>query len=331
MTSRRPTAAERPQDSRRPRRSQRLAGATRSRHDDQESATSGLARAVELTAAIVAPTTLLTALLFFFGWSHAYWYCHYFGVNSTVLGFTTADYLIRSPDGLFVPLTVGAVGVLLAIAAHRRLAASDPGSRRTRTLARCGTVVGGVLTALGIANALGLKILNYPPLPALSLAVGAPVLLYSTRLLRRFRDSKGQGDRDRPGVQVAEWAGVFILVGLALFWAVVDYSAAVGTNRARATVSQLPTQPSVVLYSARSLGIQGPGVRELQCSDPESTYRVRYTGLKLVLQSGNQYFMLPSGWTPGNGTALVLPRSDTLRLEFLPAASPNREVGATCE
>lgn len=45
-------------------------------------------------------------------------------------------------------------------------------------------------------------------------------------------------------------------------------------------------------------------------------------GLKLVLQSGGQYFFLPAGWTTAGGAALVLPRTDALRLEFTDASRP---------
>jgi hypothetical protein len=56
------------------------------------------------------------------------------------------------------------------------------------------------------------------------------------------------------------------------------------------------------------------------------SYRYRYDGLKLVLQSGGQYFFLPAGWTTADGAALVLPRTDSLRLEFTAAgpAPPDR-------
>src|SRR5215471_16050550 len=77
----------------------------------------------KILGGVVAPTTLLTALLYYFGWSHAYWFCNYFGVNSTVLGFTTTDYLMRSVDALFVPMTVAASGALLAVWCHTLLRA----------------------------------------------------------------------------------------------------------------------------------------------------------------------------------------------------------------
>ena len=38
---------------------------------------------------------------------------------------------------------------------------------------------------------------------------------------------------------MAEWAGVFVLVGLSLFWAATNYSQAVGTGRAHEHVRTL--------------------------------------------------------------------------------------------
>src|SRR6266545_5733561 len=88
-----------------------------------EPPTAGLPQLTRILGTIVAPTTLLTSLLFYFGWSHAYWFFDYFGVNSTLLGLTTRDYVQRSLDGLFVPLTVVACAGLLALWGHTMLRA----------------------------------------------------------------------------------------------------------------------------------------------------------------------------------------------------------------
>ncbi len=81
----------------------------------------GISQLARLVAAVVAPTTLLTSLLFYFGWSRAYWFYDYFGVHSTLLGLTTQDYVQQSLDGLFVPLTVVACAALLALWGHTLL------------------------------------------------------------------------------------------------------------------------------------------------------------------------------------------------------------------
>src|SRR5690349_9693609 len=63
---------------------------------------------------------------------------------------------------------------------------------------------------------------------------------------------------------LCEWAAVFVLVGLSLFWAANDYSAAVGSTRARQFVGELPAAPDIVLYSVRDLGLEHPGVRKVR-------------------------------------------------------------------
>ena len=81
-----------------------------------------------------------------------------------------------------------------------------------------------------------------------------------------------------------------------------------------------------MLYSEHNLALQGPGITETACAGVGAAYRYRYDGLKLVLQSGGQYFFRPAGWTTADGAALVLPRTDSLRLEFSAAgpAPPDR-------
>ncbi|MGV9245464.1 hypothetical protein [Streptomyces sp. NPDC003710] len=71
---------------------------------------------------------------------------------------------------------------------------------------------------------------------------------------------------------VAEWAVVFVLVGLSLIWAATDYAASVGRARAQQLVARLPTSTTAVLRSERSLGIDTPGVRQLRCGGGKSAY-----------------------------------------------------------
>ncbi|MGW7414887.1 hypothetical protein ACWGIG_20710, partial [Streptomyces sp. NPDC054863] len=117
---------------------------------------------------------------------------------------------------------------------------------------------------------------------------------------------------------VAEWAVIFVLVGLSLVWAATDYAAAVGRDRADRFVAKLPTSTTTVLRSTRSLGLDIPGIRETRCADTKSAYPYRYEGLVLVIQSANQYVLLPQSWRPVDGIAVMLPRTDSVRLEFVP-------------
>jgi hypothetical protein len=123
---------------------------------------------------------------------------------------------------------------------------------------------------------------------------------------------------------------VFVLVGLSLFWAANNYSVAVGRQRAYQMVLQLPREPSVVLFSERSLSLAAPGVRELRCKDPQASYRFRYDGLKLLPQSSDQYLLLPQKWSRNNGVAILIPKNDGLRLELVPASARGTARPSTC-
>lgn len=181
---------------------------------------------VRILGAIVAPTTVLTAILFYFGWSRAYYFYDYFGVDATLLGLTTQDYLQLSVDGLFVPLTVAACAGLVVLWGRMLLCvhiASVP-----RILLPLTAVAGLILFLNGLSRIFTDTVFNRPPAVApLSLAAGALLLVYVPRLSRSPRPR---------WVSVLEWAVVFVLVGVSLFWSANDYSAA--AIHARAGVRQ---------------------------------------------------------------------------------------------
>jgi len=266
---------------------------------------------------VVAPTTLLTALLYYFGWAHAYYFFGYFGVNSTMLGFTTTDYLMRCVDSLFLPVTAAAVAVLLASWAvgllHARLSAG-PGRRTVPVLVSVLVVVaatamlGGAVATLRAPAVQNLRSAIAPVV----FASGVLLATYAAHLRRRF----GRGAPKRPVAAVAEWAVVLILVGIGLFAAATNYAAAVGELRAQSFAASLSAQPDVVLYSEKNLSLRAPSVRKTECTDPLTAYKFRYEGLKLVLQSGGLYMFLPAAWTKDVGPAILLPMADSVRLEF---------------
>ena len=296
------------------------------RPDDQaaEPLASGLPQLVKLLGTVVAPTTLLTSLLFYFGWSHAYYFYDYFGVNSTLLGLTTRDYVQKAVDGLFVPMMVAACVGFLALWAHSLLRArlAVGAHRRVLRLIAGMAAVGLVMAVGGFWSVFAATVLRrylYGTAAPLSLAFGVLLLVYAVHLWR----SRTVGRRTAGPAwgRVAEWAAVFVLVGLSLFWAANNYSVAVGRQRARQMVLQLPREPGVVLFSERSLSLAAPGVQEVRCKDPQAAYRFRYDGLKLLPQSGDQYLLLPEKWSRSNGVAILIPRNDSLRLELVPASA----------
>jgi hypothetical protein len=162
----------------------------------------------------------------------------------------------------------------------------------------------------------------------LALAGGVLLLAYAAHLARPAAAAAGgTGHRPADLSALAEGGFAFLLVTIGLFWAVGSYAIDVGAGRARETVAQLDSAADAVLYSERSLRLAVMGVTEFRCQDPEAAYRFRYDGLKLVLQSGGQYLLVSADWTRENGTAVLLPRTDAVRLEF---ATPGQRRSDIC-
>jgi hypothetical protein len=114
--------------------------------DDRPSGTQ-LEQWISIGATVVAPATVLGALLFYFGYVSSAAEYAYFGVNVDTIGLSTQDYIMRSPQTLLVPLlvlTLASAGFLTLNAAVRRRIASaiaraddeastaEPGARPAR-------------------------------------------------------------------------------------------------------------------------------------------------------------------------------------------------------
>lgn len=296
-------------------------------------ATEALPRALKILGSVVAPTSLLTGLLFYFGRLHAIAFCQYLSVQFTVLDLTYQDYLIQGVEGLIPPLIVVAGAGLVVIWVHR-LQLEPPSDRARshmlRLLMPSAAVAGLVLVSLAVADLIGDRLfMAFPEARGLSFSIGVLLLAYAARSLRLLVTERrpGRAPRRAPVVGVvAEWSAVFILVSVGLFWAVGSYAIANGRGLAHQIETSLLRFPDIAVYSEKRLSLQAPDVQEVPCQ-PDGAYRFRYEGLKLVMQSGNQYLFLPAHWTQQNGTAILLPRADALRLEFSP---PGQVRNAIC-
>jgi hypothetical protein len=276
-------------------------------------ATPGARSLLELVALFVAPTTLVTALAYYFGWTLTNARSLYFGIDPSTLGFTTQDYLLRSTDALFLPLAAAVGLAVAALVVHSlvvpRLRAQGLETPLRRAAWTAGAV-GAALLALGIAAALEpLPFETYYLLPPLSGGLGAILLAYAVSLVR--------GRLSPVGLALVSSAVV-----LSAFWATSVYADALGRGRAQDLESALERQPHVVVYVKQSLNIDVEGVEQTALEEPGSAYAFRYAGLRLLVRSGGQYFLLPSGWSHDDGDpAIVLRDTNDLRFEFSPIPS----------
>ena len=271
---------------------------------------------------VVAPTTLVVALLYYFGWARTSAQAHAMGLDDSLFGYSTQDYILRSISSMFWPLFIGA-GVLLAGLVLQAAATSwfDATSdrrrlRQARLLAAGLAVAGCVLLSLGI---LGERVRHpsrfvslYAPV-AVTLAIVA--FAYAAHLFGRYGPHLGnaQFDRETIGLAPLAWSLVVVLLFLSLFWSVSHYAGVRGVDLAVQAEAAIPRQPSVTLYSAKRLYLEPPVV-ETRLPDANAEYQYRYTGLKLLFRSEHNYFLRPSD--PGDPRNIIIAERPDLRFEF---------------
>src|SRR5438105_5460425 len=275
-------------------------------------------RLLRIVSGVVAPTTLITALALFFGWTRTSAQIDYFGLDPTVVGFSNQDYLLRSADTLFRPLGGLLLLALLAVWIHaltvHRLRAHPRALHRVRgvlLLAGCGLLAYGVVSA-----ARGPRVPSFMPLAELSPGLGAALITYATHLRGGARGAASEGSPAHRQASVLTPTLASLIMVLSLFWAVSQYANALGTEHAQQFVATLVERPGVEVYSRERLQLTSGGVLEALIGDGGSAYRFRYSGLRLLVHSTGSYFLLPASWSPRHGAVIVLPESPSIRFEY---------------
>jgi hypothetical protein len=285
-----------------------------------ESSDGSSSNALQLAGLILAPATLVTALAFYFGWRFTNARALYFGLDASTLGFSSQDYILRSADALFVPLGAIFMLALVSVKLHQIVGRNLADTRHTgllRAFAQIGVVFGGMILAIGVFATL--KPLpfstHYLFVPA-SPGVGMVMLAYGVHMRGRLRVYTQASSVRKLKQSHLDVVLVCLVVLLSVFWTVSIYADAVGRGRAERFAGRLDRRPAVKVYSARRLHLSAVGINEQRLPGRDLAYRYSYSGLRLFIHSDNKYFLLPVGWSPGVGTAIVLTDGPTLRFEF---------------
>ncbi|MBE1582027.1 hypothetical protein ACFPOI_27595 [Nonomuraea angiospora] len=281
-----------------------------------------LARVARLLAQIVTPTTLIASVLMYFGsvrLNSLYWVL---GVNSSMLSFTFQEYVLRSvhvaDEPVLLSLLVLLVLILVAPFANDVLI-------RFTTWHRTATWwTGSALLALGAVSIMAFLVAMCHwlgkswelPLWAQSilLDLGAALLFYSFYVFKMART----GPVVSTG-QVVQRTVLVVLVLLSLLWIVDDRARRAGEADAK-DMKEHPEQRlvAVVVYAPQRLNLEDPGIREIPLTDPNAEFRYKYTGLRLLIESSGQYFVVSVCWPTTAGTrAIALPADGSIRLETL--------------
>ncbi|MFF4867375.1 hypothetical protein ACFY3J_38130 [Streptomyces sp. NPDC001231] len=248
--------------------------------------------------------SLFTAVLFYFGWASTDAETKALGLRDTLFRFSTADYLLRSVDALYIPALVAAAVSMAAAALHQRVQ-SDP-TRATRVLRHAW------LPAL-------LLVPSYYLAPAIFELV-IPLAALAGVLLSTYARTRPQPDAPADRRRAAQiWAPALLVALVFLFWAVSGYAGLVGRGRAEETAATVAGElPAVVVFSKQDLLIRGGGSCVAAVDQKGSPYHYRYAGLRLFHVSGDRLFLVPRYWAPWQGTLYVLREQDEdVRIEYV--------------
>ncbi len=277
-----------------------------------ETPPAGIDRWVSMVTSFVAPVTVISGVLFYFGYVAARAQYDYFGLDVDVIGLSTRAYVMRSPQPLLTPMLVLVLGGVVVMAFHHwvRRHATEGWFRRLVTSVLS---VGLVLLAAGTVLLAGFSLVGswayYALVTPVLLGGGAALVAYALRL---------RGGPLEPRI-VLLWVGVAACV----VWATATTAQWTGRGLAMEQARNLRSLPSVVLDTRERLHVPATaGVEEVVRPDAgEDDYRFRYWRLRLLIQGDDRMFLVPETWSAG-GTTILIRLDDDVRLQFQFRNSP---------
>jgi len=273
---------------------------------------------IEALTAVVAPLTLLTALVVSFGYARSKAYFGYYGIGQGVLNLSVEDYLFRSVDVTFGSAVWSIVAVVLLIALDRLVVSlhtwrSVAASRLVWTV----RVLGGASMLLGMYIASGGPGLGWLPFPmaALLLAAGSVVLL---RWTLRVGIDRQQGASIRHIFPRAPAVATLIAaIIVATFWSATLYAQELGAGAAKVDDLWPNRLPLVTVFSSEFLDLPGSDIRAREVVATSGDHHYRYTGLRLLTYSNDRWFLISGRYDDAYTSAVVILRDlDSLRIEI---------------
>jgi len=297
----------------------------------------GVQRLISWAASVVAPLSVLTTVLFYFGYASSRAQFEYFGVDVDTIGLSTQDYVMRSPQALLTPLLVLVlIGVAVAIGhdvSRRRVhaaavasadadeAVAHQGRERLARLERSFRrleLAGWCVLAVGTLLLFGYAWLQdwtpYPLVTPLVMAMGAGLALFSARIRGLIRPEA----KPRIGVVLA----LSLVLVTDVFWATATVAQWSGRGSAQQLALRLERLPSVIVDTRERLNSVSPTIKESALPPSAAqTFHYRYRGLHLLIQGKDRLFLVPGELSPSDFT-IMLPLDGSVRLQFQFENSP---------
>lgn len=280
-----------------------------------------------LLGALGAVITLVTAVMFYFGWRRSDVQAREMGIDVSLFGFSSQDYVLRSISSLYVPMIVVFASLLAWLWLHSHLSrllrsetfAGGRSRRKAVAASRWLTIGGAVIAASSVLFTLAAGTRSRPwPVGPLARALEddqwvVPFVLVLATLVGTHAWWIGRElSTTGAAAGLAGWQPLVaaLLLGgtvaLGGFWMLEEYATAVGRQYASDLSASVGGLPRATVLSPAPLGVQAPGVTEARIDSPGGAVGYRTTGLRFLARSGGKMLLLHDGWTAGSGTIIVL-------------------------
>jgi hypothetical protein len=314
------------------------------RAEASEAGPGGIVTRLKQLTSVIAPTTIATSLLIYFGYVATRSRFDYFGVYLDMTDLSNQTLLLYGLEVVYVPAALAFLSALVVIAVHAGVTwlLASAAQDSTKFLVALAAVLGGLLLvgrALVGMLVAGVVDTEVPGTTPLALACGPIMIAYGAWIAGQVagnRTAVVDGPSDGRLDRFARWyaagkasrlrrgalACVVALAVTGLFWAAHQFAWAYGAGRAYDDALKLPERPGVILASKEQLGDLPPGVTETVATGAgsvakDATFRYRYHGLRLLLASGGRLFLVPENWTTQSRT-LVIPYDANVRIQLTP-------------
>jgi len=277
---------------------------------------------------ITSHTAAISAVLFYFGWVRTHAIFDSFGIDTTLLGYSAPDYVLRSVDVAFPPLIGAGCVALMLLGVHRVVI--SPMLKRSkrdriwhilRRAVRAAQACAIILVMLTVAGILFWNQLGAPlgiMLP-LSLTAASILLYYTTYLKFHYPTVLGKTPTASGNAECHLQGSAFLTVGLlASLWAVVLYANQVGAQIAANWAANLRAEPAVVLYSVDRVALTGPGVETEPINQQGTKYHYQYSGLRLLVRANDKFILFPMNWQRGRDRIMFIKDDQSVRVDIIP-------------
>lgn len=274
----------------------------------------GVGGPVDLINSVVGATSFVGALMLYAGYIYTNAYYGYFHLDSFAVGFDTFELVIRSLNLAALPALEVLVLALLVPYLPQLLTALRVPARHVDRLRRTGRAVARAHVGFVATGAVLLLVWRWIQ----PYAWAAPLLVAAGLLLGRTRAATPTGTPSPPA-----WrrAASLLAAGLFLIWVVALVAGERGRQDARHDTGHLVRRVAVVVLSTDRLSFAPPGPR-VEDLGRNTHYRYRYSGLRLLLERDQRYYVLPLGWHKDTDPTYVIKDDDSVRIELHPGTRP---------